>query len=578
MKRRLALGVDFGTESVRALVLDLVGGEELAEAVHAYPHGVIESQLPSTRQELGAGWALQHPADWLEGLERVVRDAMSDSGAAADDVIGIGIDFTACTVLPVAPDGTPLSLQPEWSGAAHAWPKLWKHHAAQAQADRITVVAETVPGIDLAAYGGRISSEWMLPKTLQVFEEAPDVFDAADTFVEALDWIVWSLTGERFRAAQVAGFKASYRAEFDAYPTARFLDTVSPGFSAVLAKISGDHCAPGACAGELSADWAARLGLVRGTPVAIGSQDAQGAVIASGAIRAGDMTLVMGTSICNLLLGDHRTEVAGMCGVVNGGIVAQLWAYEAGQAGGGDMLAWFARNAVPANYATDAAAHDRDTYQHLESLAAQIAPGSNPVLALDWWNGNRSILTDDHLSGLLVGLTLATKPQHIYRALLESLAFGQRTIVETFEKAGVPVARIIASGGLPHRSPLLMQLLADITGRPIIVSGTTQASARGSAMHAAVAAGAGAGGFDTIEEAAARLGVIGDQYQPDLCAHGAFSAAYADYVKLHDYFGREEAGLMHGLRERAAGVTHGSQVPQHMTEATLNKTQGGRSL
>jgi L-ribulokinase len=552
MTRKLTIGVDFGTESVRALVLDITTGEETAEAVHSYPHGVIDRFLPLTGRALGSDWALQHPGDWLEGLNTVVREAVERAQARPEEVIGLGIDFTSCTVLPTLSDGTPMCRLGEWSSFPHAWPKLWKHHAAQPQADRINQVAAEVPGLDLADYGGRLSSEWVLPKALQLLEEAPEVFHAAERFIEAGDWITWMLTGREARSGQAAGFKGAYRAEVGAYPPAAFLEALTPGFSGLLTKLSTQLHAAGERMGGLSPEWAAQLGLLEDTAVATGNMDAQVAVVACGSISAGDMTLVMGTSVCNLLQADSRVAVEGMSGRVRDAIVPGLWTYEAGQAGVGDMFAWFVRNAVPAAYEAAARKAGTDVYVHLESLASRINPGQNHVLALDWWNGNRSVLTDDHLSGTLIGMTLATRAEHIYRALLEAAALSQRVIIDSFEEAGAPVRRIVACGGLPHRSPLLMQILADVTGREIEISGTRQASARGAAIHAATAAGPERGGFPSLKAASSHLASPGHIYRPVPTASAAYEAVLDDYLRLHDLLGRHHPDLMYRLRRRSA--------------------------
>ncbi|MFT4233819.1 MAG: ribulokinase, partial [Microbacterium sp.] len=424
--RRIALGIDYGTESVRALAVDLSSGEEIAGAVFAYPHGVITRMLPGSRIELGADWALQHPSDWIDGLQVVVHGVLREGHIDPTEVVGLGIDATACTVLPTTGDGTPLCLLPDWAAEPHAWPKLWKHHAAQRQAEHLTGVAERSGEVDLRPYGGKLSSEWLFPKALQIFEERSGVFEAAERIIEAQDWLTWQLTGSQTRSAQVAGFKAQYRSEGAGYPSVRFLELASPGFSALLPKLEAELSEPGSRVGGLLPEWAVRLGLRPDMAVAVGNQDAQVCVAGSGAVDAGDMTLVIGTSACDLVLAEHESEVDGMSGRVRDGIIPGLWAFEAGQAGVGDMLAWFVQNAVPAAYENDARRAGLDVYRHLEALASEIAPGQNSVVALDWWNGNRSILGDDRLSGALVGMTLATRPEHVYRAMLESLAFGQR--------------------------------------------------------------------------------------------------------------------------------------------------------
>lgn len=548
-RRALTLGVDFGTESVRAVLLDLGTGDEIGESVWTYPHGIISEALPDSGVALPADWALQHPSDWLDGMTFVVRAALTH--ASADDVIGIGIDFTACTVLPTTQTAESLCLQPEWTARPHAWPKLWKHHAAQSAADSINEAAADSRDLDLADYGGRLSSEWLLPKSLQVLREDPEVFHVTERIIEAQDWVTWLLCGVEARSAQAAGFKAAFRAEGAGYPSAAFLDSVEPGFSSLLSKLSEDVHSPGARVGGLTIEWAERLGLPAGIAVATGNMDAQVSVVGCGTIDPGDMTIVMGTSACNLLVADANAEVEGMSGAVYDAVVPSLWCLEAGQASVGDLFGWFTRNAVPASYERAADAAGLDVHGYLSQQAARIPAGRNSVIALDWWNGNRSVLTDDNLSGVLLGMTLATRPEHVYRALLEAAAFGQRIILESFESSGVPVERIVTCGGLTHRSPLFMQILADVTGREILLSRSLQTSARGAAVHAAAAAGVAAGGFGSLAEAARELSSLGRAYHPDLRAHRAYEAAYHDYRRLHDLLGRSNSDLMRGLRSRA---------------------------
>lgn len=545
------VGVDFGSESARAVVVRVADGVPLAEAVADYPHGVIDERLPGSGRRLGAQWALQHPGDWVLSLEEVVREAIARSGVAPSSVIGIAVDATACTILPTTAEGEPLCLLPRFAADPHAWPKLWKHHASLPQALRLNERAAEAGAAFLADYGGQLSPEWLLPKTLQILQEAPDVFASAERVIEAQDWITWQLTGIEARSAQAAGFKANYRVEADGYPSAEFLDSVAPGFSAVLDKLTGTLHAAGERVGGLLPDWADRLGLLPGIAVATGSMDAQVAMVACGATIPGRMMLVMGTSVGNLVLAEKKHTFEGMTGVVRDAVIPGTWLHEAGQAGVGDMFGWFIRNQLPESYSVAAREAGLSPFEYLESLAAQIPAGANPVVTLDWWQGNRSVLADARLSGAVIGLTLATRPEHLYRALLEATAFGQRVIIEAFEHAGLTVTELVACGGLPHRSPLLMQILADVTGRDIDIVESVQSGAVGAAIHAAVAAGPEAGGWATLREAGEALCRIGRVVTHDPDATAAYAATYEEYRTLHDLFGRERRDLMHGLRRRA---------------------------
>ena len=542
------IGVDFGTESARALVVDVRDGSVRGSGVAAYRHGVIDEQLPTTGAALAPEWALQHPVDWLDAMEASVRDAMATARLAAADVVGIGIDFTACTVLPVRSDGTPLMQEALFAGEPHAWPKLWKHHASQPQATRVTDVAAARGETWLARYGGRISSEWMLPKALQVLEETPEVFAAADLIVEGGDWVVWQLTGHFARNACAAGYKGLWH-KHEGYPSDAYLQALHPGMNGFYTTRGGGQpvVAPGTRVGTLTPAWAERLHLAPGTAVGAALIDAHAGVLGSGATTAGSLMLILGTSTCHLLLAEREELVPGVAGVVEDGIVAGMFAYEAGQAAVGDSFAWFVDTLASADVQEEAARRQVSVHEVLSTRAAGLRPGETGLVALDWWNGNRSTLVDAELSGVLVGATLATRPEHVYRALVESTAFGTRVIADALRQGGVPVTRVVAGGGLT-RNRLLMQIYADVLGLEIEVAGASQASGLGAAMLGAVAAGAAAGGHASIEEAAAAMAPgPTERYTVDAEAHRRYTALYRLYVDLYDHFGRGN-DLMHRLR------------------------------
>ena len=542
------IGLDFGTESARALVVDVHDGRVLGTAVAPYRHGVIDEQLPTTGATLGAEWALQHPGNWLEALETSVREALAGARVPASEIIGLGIDFTACTVLPVRADGIPLMHEAEYRGDAHAWPKLWKHHASQPQATRVTEVAAARNETWLARYGGRISSEWMLPKALQVLEEAPGVFAAADLIVEGGDWIVWQLTGTFARNACAAGYKGLWH-KHEGYPSDAYLQALHPGLDGFYASKGGGQqvVAPGTRVGTLTPEWAERLQLEPGTAVGAALIDAHAGVLGSGATSAGSLMLILGTSTCHLVLAEREQLVPGVAGVVEDGIVAGMFAYEAGQAAVGDSFAWFVDSLASAEVQAEAARQQVSVHEVLSQRAAGLRPGETGLVALDWWNGNRSTLVDAELSGVLVGATLATRPDHIYRALVESTAFGTRVIVDALRSGGVPVTRVVAGGGLT-RNRMLMQIYADVLGIEIEVAGASQACGLGAAMLGAVAAGPAAGGHASIEDAAAAMAPMPtERYQCDPAAHERYNALYRLYVDLYDHFGRGN-DLMHRLR------------------------------
>jgi len=530
-----ALGYDFGSESARCLLVNVQTGHEAGCAVHPYRHGVMTTALP-TGEKLGADWALQDPRDWLECLEVTTRAVLRDSGIPASAIIGIGTACTACTVLPTRRDGTPLMYDDHWAREPHAWCKLWKHHAAQDWADRITALAHERKEPWLATYGGKISSEWLLPKVAQVAAESPTVARAAEQWVEAADWIVWQLTGVQTRNACCAGYKGLWDAE-RGWPTADFTAAVHPGLADLAEKL-GPVLPIGQRAGTLTAAMATRLGLHPGIPVAVGIIDAHAALPACTATAAGDLVAIMGTSCCHIVCAEDRVVVPGMCGVVKDGALPGLYGYEAGQAGFGDHFAWLSRLLGAGDPGHAALARD----------AAALGPAGSGLLALDWWNGNRSTLVDAHLSGVLVGLTLDTTPAQIYRALIEGLACGTRVIIEALTAHGVPVQRIIASGGLPEKNPLLMQVMADVTGRTIQVARSAQAGAVGAAIFGALAAGCDHGGHDDLSAAAAAMGGLqGTIYAPEPAHAPRYQALFSEYQRLYSYFGSTNS-VMHALR------------------------------
>ncbi|MGI5507363.1 ribulokinase [Lentzea sp. CA-135723] len=537
------VGVDFGTLSGRAVVVRVRDGAELGTAVHDYRHGVVDRVLPATGAPLPPEWALQVPSDYLDVLRTAVPQAVEAAGIGADQVIGIGTDFTACTMVPVTADGTPLCELVEFAEEPHAYVKLWRHHAAQPQADRINALARQRKEPWLARYGGLISSEWEFAKGLQLLEEAPEVYAATERWVEAADWIVWQLSGTYTRNACTAGYKGIH--QDGGYPSAEFLRELNPAFERfVQDKLEHPLSALGARAGALTKQAAEWTGLNEGIAVAVGNVDAHVTAPAAQAVEPGQMVAIMGTSTCHVMSGTELSEVPGMCGVVDGGIVPGLWGYEAGQSGVGDIFAWFLRSQVPPGYHREAEERGLDVHELLTELAAHQAVGEHGLVALDWHSGNRSVLVDHELSGVVVGQTLATRAEDVYRALLEATAFGTRVIVDTFTKAGVPVTELVIAGGLT-KNALLMQIYADVVNLPLSVIGSAQGPALGSAMHAAVAADA----HVNIREAAKAMGSVRrNVYQPIPENVEAYQRLFADYLELHDYFGRGANDVMHRLR------------------------------
>ncbi|MGC5307439.1 ribulokinase [Micromonospora zamorensis] len=538
---RYVVGVDYGTLSGRALVVRVGDGAELGTAVHEYGDAVISTALPGGRP-LPPDWALQNPEDYRDVLRYAVPAAVSAAGVDPAAIVGIGIDFTACTVLPTTADGIPLCEDPELRDRPHAWVKLWKHHAAQTHADRINALAHERAEPWIGRYGGKISAEWQYAKGLQMLEEDPEVYHRAERFIEAADWIVWQLCGTETRNVCTAGYKGIL--QDGQYPSEDFLAALNPGFGDFVTKLDGPLLPLGARAGSLTARAAAWTGLPEGIAVAVGNVDAHVTAAAAQAVEPGRLVAIMGTSTCHVVNGAQVAEVAGMCGVVDGGISPGAWGYEAGQSGVGDIFGWFVEHAAPAGV---------DSHKRLTELAASQPVGAHGLIALDWWNGNRSLLVNHDLSGMIVGMTLATRPQDIYRALLESTAYGTRMIIEAFVEAGVAVNDLVIAGGLTNNA-LLMQIYADVTKRPLNIIASTQGPALGSAIHAAVAAGE----FPSVHEASQAMGRVHEAvYRPDPERARAYDALYAEYRTLHDHFGRGGNDVMlrlRAIRNAAAGT------------------------
>ena len=517
----LALGLDFGTESVRALLVDL-RGRERASAVAKYAHGQIIDTLPGSTKKLPPHYALQHPLDWIDSAAKATRAALRQAGARADAVIGIGVDFTSCTMLPALRDGTPLCCVAKWQREPLAWPKLWKHHGAQAQTDRINAVARERNEPWLARYGGSIGLEWFFPKMLETLEHAPRVFAAAEVWLEAGDWFVWQLVGGEAtslpRSTCQAGYKAMWSREHG-FPSPAFFRAVHPQLENVVAeKMPGRFLAPGETAGTLTAAMAKTLGLRAGTPVSAAIIDAHAGVPGAGAAEPDTLVMVMGTSSCHMLNSTAAKLVPGVAGVVQDGILPGFHGYETGQAAVGDAFDWTRRLLGARDFAA------------LTARAAALPPGAEGVRCVDWFNGCRTPLMNGALTGAFTGLTLHHGPEHIFRAVLEASACGLRWIVDTLREGGVPVRRFVATGGLPQNNPLFLQLCADALGEPIIIPPSKQGPALGAAILGALAARAFPDAATAIKKMVTRKGEL--IVKPKNAR--AFAPLYADYRQLAD--------------------------------------------
>lgn len=540
----LVVGVDFGTLSGRALVVRISDGTELGSATFDYPHAVMEERITDTEVVLPPDWALQVPQDYIEVLKNAVPMAILNANVDPSRVIAIGTDFTACTVLPVLSDGTPLCELPNFSNRPHAYVKLWKHHAAQAQADRINVAAADRGESWLGRYGGLISSEWEFAKALEMLEGDPELYERMDYWIEAADWIVWQLTGCYIRNACSAGYKGIL--QDGSYPSKEFLAELNPNFSTFVSdKLSHPIGNLGDSAGRLTREAAEWTGLSEGITVAVGNIDAHVTAPAAQAVGSGQMLAIMGTSTCHILNSQFLRDVPGSCGVVADGVVQGLFGYEAGQSGTGDIFEWFIKNLVPSHYQDEADLIGVSLHDYLTELTKNQPVGAHGLVALDWLSGNRSILVDHNLTGLLLGITLNTKTEEIYRALIEATAFGTRIIIENFNSSGIPVKEFIVAGGL-LKNRYLMQMYSDILNMPVSTIASSQGPALGSAIHAAVAVGA----YPDISSASKIMGGLNrNEYLPNDKVVPTYDELFGEYRIIHDFFGSRTNEVMHRLKK-----------------------------
>ena len=489
----ISLGLDFGTESVRAILVD-ANGTQLAIATSEYVHGQITERLPGRTELLPPRYALQSPGDWIDSATKATRDAIASAGISPSGILGIGVDFTSCTMLPTTRTGKPLCELDAFKNIPLAWPKLWKHHGALDQTERLNRIARQRNESFLRRYGGTIGLEWFFPKMLETIEEAPEVAKAAEVWLEAGDWFVWQLVGgpaeTLTRSTCQAGYKAMWSAT-EGYPSSDFCDAVHPELARAVAEcLPGMMRSPGERAGLLSSSMAERLGLLEGTPVSTAIIDAHSAVPGVGAAEPGTLVMVLGTSSCHMLNSKVLAEVPGVAGIVDGGILPGMFGYETGQAAVGDAFAWLRRLL------------GLETFDAIASAARRLPPGAKGVLCLDWMNGCRTPLMDGGLRGAFTGLGLEHGPEHLYRALMEASAFGLRWIVELLRDGGVAIDRLVATGGLPHHNRDIVEVYADVLGLDIEIHPSTQGPAVGAAVLGMMVAGPKISGFQSVIEAA----------------------------------------------------------------------------
>ena len=546
MKKGYTIGCDYGTLSMRAVLVRLEDGAVMAEHTYEYPDAVITERLPGTDVELkGPGWALQNPDDWLNALYTNIPAIVAEAGVDKEEILGLSVDFTTCTVLPMDEQGNALCQLPQYRNRPQAWPKLWKNHTAAAEAEAFTALdAEKKYGV-LDDYGFRASSEFFFPKLLKTLHEDEEIYNTAYTFMEGGDFVTYKMTGQWNRSSCLAAAKAQYDCSGRGYPPKEFFRDLDPRFENVVEdKRLGNIVTIGQRAGYLQPEMAEKLGLKAGMPIAIAHADAAIALIGAGVTKPNEITFIMGTSTCHMMTAETKEQIPGMFGVYKDGILPGCYTYEAGQSAVGDIFDWFCRRMVPQSYFEEANARGVAIQKVLDEKAGQIPIGASGIVALDWMNGNRSILQDADLTGMIMGLTLSTKAEEVYRALIEATAFGTRVIMEAFKEYNVPVNKIFACGGLAHKSPVLMQIYADVMNAPITVTAVKQTSALSAAIFAAIAVGEADGGYDTFEDAVAHM------VQPPKCVYTPipenvekYDRLYKVYRAMHDYLGAADSPM-----------------------------------
>ncbi len=542
--KKYTIGIDFGSLSGRAVLMDADNGNIVATSISEYKSGVISSTLPSGKR-LPSGTALQDADDYLDVLKTTIREVLTESGVKNEQVVGVGVDFTACTMLPVDENMIPLMFRDEYKDELHAYVKLWKHGTALKERDDIDSLAQKRGEEWHKIYGNKTSPEWMFARILQILREAPNVYDATFKFVNSADWITYLLTGQITYSAPFAGYKALWN-EKDGFPSRDFFKGLDPRMENIIGtKICDNMKHIGEIAGYVTKDGAALTGLREGTPVATPLLDAHASVPALGVTEEGTLVLILGTSAVHMVHSQNREDISGICGYAKDGIIEGMYTYEASQACCGDHLNWFVKNCVPAEYMNEAQKMGINIHKYLRQKAEKLKVGESGLIALDWHNGNRSVLSDLSLTGAIFGLTLETKPEEMYRAYIEAAVFGARVIIENFENNGIKINKVVASGGIAEKDELFMKICADIFNRPITVPNIKQSAAKGSAICGAVAARS----YPSIKEAANALGIRdGKEYLPNKENANEYDKLYAEYLELHDHFGRGGSNVLKNRR------------------------------
>lgn len=548
MCAKYAIGLDFGTLSGRGVLVRCQDGKIMSKAVKEYTHGVMDRFLPDGKTKLPEGSCLEYPGDYLEVLDFVIPSLIRNSRVKKEDIIGIGIDFTACSVLPIDQNAVPLCMKKEFSSRRNAYVKIWKHHSARDQGDRVNKILKELGINEEPRFGGTVSPELMVPKVMEIFEEDREIYDRADEIIEAGDWLTRLLTNSHSRSISMAGNKSWWEVP-EGYPSEEIYDKLCPGLGRfAVEKMPGAICEIGQTIGKLCPEWASRLGLNPGVVVAPAIIDSHAGFPGSGIYRGDQVMLVLGTSSVVLALSKKPFSRKGVYGNVKNTVVPGYYSLESGLAAVGDLFGWFTDNMVPGSCAEQAKREKISIHELLSQRAGMLAPGESGLIALDWWNGNKTPFVNVNLFGVLMGMTLKTKPEEIYRTLIEATAFGARRILDIYEENDVDIKEIIASGGITHKNHFLMQIYADILGKNIRIAESDETAALGSAIYAALSAGTSQGGYDHYEEAVKHMCKNSQKtYIPNPEYTKQYDNLYNIYCQLENMLGGQGENLFHEL-------------------------------
>lgn len=545
---RILLGLDFSAAELKVVALDIKSGRSIGISSCPYKHGVIENHLPSG-EKLPKFFSLQSPEDWLDAMTIAVRKLITETRIPKEEIASIGVSFTSCTTLPVFEDGSPLCLDAQYAGNPHAWPKLWKHYASRGQAKRLTKIAEDRGEPFLENYGGKISSEWLWPKLLETLEEAPELASNMSFYLEGGDWIVWQLTGRQTRNQCAAGYKACY-VEGLGYPPGDYLASINLDLADIAERARAiPVLSPGRFVGGLTKEVAGILGLLPGTPVGAAVVDAQGSVAGAGVFLPNILVMTLSTSTSHLVMSKEEKLFQGFSGTVKNGILDGFWGYESVQPATGDIIEWYMQTLAPMPVYERSGDDDVDPWIVLDRYISEVPAGSNGLLSLDWWDGNKSILLNTALTGLIAGFTMRTTPDEIFKCIVEGSAFGAKRIIENYKANGVEIKRIVATGDLPFKSPSIAQVYADIINQEIRMPDSKQSVARGAAIIGGLAVGVHNLGYSSREEYfSAMIPPDYDNYKPNSEHAATYKKLYESYLELHDYFGLQSS-LLSKLRK-----------------------------